>query len=135
MNIISRLTARLLAWHLKPADAQNYDFLDGLRGLAILLVIACHFLYVNPNSNIYVQFIGGIFAAGGCGVALFVCLSGYLVSLPCWKRKLAGKTPVVPTGYSQRRVFKIYPTLVVSILLFTLIYIGHDPSYLVAAAE
>jgi peptidoglycan/LPS O-acetylase OafA/YrhL len=137
MNIISRLTARFLAWHLKPTDAQNYDFLDGLRGLAILLVIACHFLYVNPHSNIYVQFIGGIFAAGGCGVALFFCLSGYLVSLPFWKRKLAGKTPVVPTGYSQRRFFKIYPPLVLSILLFTpiYIYIGHDPSYLVAAAE
>jgi len=137
MNVISRLTSRLLAWHLKPTETQNFDFLDGARGLAILLVVACHFLYVNPNANVYVRFIGGIFAAGGCGVALFFCLSGYLVSLPFWKLKRAGKTPVVPTGYGQRRFFKIYPPLALSILLFTpiYIYIGNDPSYLVAAVE
>jgi len=127
MHLISRLTTRLLAWHLKPSDAKNYDFLDGLRGLAILLVIGCHLVYVNPNSSGYVKFIGGIFGAGASGVTLFFCLSGYLVSLPFWKRKWANKIPVVPTGYVSRRFYKIYPPMALSILIFTPIYLYVEP--------
>ncbi len=78
----SRLTSRLLAWHLKPIDTQNYDFLDGLRGVAILLVLAAHALYIGVNSSIYVRFCGQLPSEGGCGVTLFFCLSGYLVSPP-----------------------------------------------------
>ena len=137
MNVLSRITNRFLTWHLKPTDTQNYDVLDGLRGLAILLVLACHLVYVNPKSNVYVNFIGGIFAAGSCGVTLFFCLSGYLVSLPFWKRKWLGKTPVIPQGYGQRRFFKIYPPLALSILLLTPVYVymSHDPSLFIPAVE
>jgi peptidoglycan/LPS O-acetylase OafA/YrhL len=90
--------------------------------MAILLVIACHLVYVNPHSNRAVLLVGGIFGAGTFGVPLFFSLSGFLISLPFWKRKLGCLPAAIPPGYGWRRFWKIYPPLALSLLLLTPIY-------------
>src|ERR1700733_7697099 len=105
------------AWHVNPSANREYDFIDGLRGIAILMVLACHFLYVNPNSGAGLRFIGGFLGACGHGVTLFFVLSGFLIAWPFWKRKVTGSGEVVPPGYVSRRFWKIYPPLAISVLI------------------
>jgi peptidoglycan/LPS O-acetylase OafA/YrhL len=130
-------SAWLDAWHVNPTLNKDYDAVDGLRGFAILMVLACHFLYFNPAASEKVRFIGGIFGAGYWGVTIFFCLSGFLISHPFWKRKLRGSQSVIPPGYFARRFWKIYPPLALSVLILTPIYIARsgDPAYLTTAAH
>jgi peptidoglycan/LPS O-acetylase OafA/YrhL len=125
------------AWHVNPTLNKDYDAVDGLRGLAILMVLACHFLYFNPAASEKVRFIGGILSAGYWGVTIFFCLSGFLISHPFWKRKIRNSDTVIPPGYFARRFWKIYPPLALSVLVLTPIYIvrSGDPVYLATAAQ
>jgi peptidoglycan/LPS O-acetylase OafA/YrhL len=124
-------------WHVNPSVNRDYDFIDGLRGIAILMVLVCHQLYTNPRSGPAVQFIGGLLAACGHGVAIFFALSGFLISWPFWKRKFAQSAKVVPPGYGWRRFWKIYPPLALSVVIFTPLYIliNQDWSYCAIAAK
>ena len=107
-------------WHVDPAVNRNYDFIDGLRGIAILMVIACHHFYVNPAAGPAVQFAGNLFGACGRGVVLFFALSGFLIAWPFWKRKVGQSPQVIPPGYARRRFWKIYPPLALSVIIFTI---------------
>ena len=125
------------AWHVNPSINKEYDLIDGLRGIAILLVVACHMVYVNPNSSSTVQFLGGLFSAGSNGVTVFFTLSGFLISWPFWKRKVNQSAQVVPPGYGWRRFWKIYPPLALSLVLLTPIYLlrTHDGSFIELALQ
>lgn len=127
----------LNAWHVNPSVNRDYDFIDGLRGIAILMVVCCHGIYVNPKSGPTTQFFGALISAGSGGVVLFYGISGFLISWPFWKRKFAMGKRVVPPGFAQRRFWKIYPPLVLSILVLTPVYVclGHDRSYIPIAAR
>ena len=127
----------LNAWHLDPGLNKNYDAIDGLRGLAILMVVACHLFYVNPVAGPLIQFVGGVVGAGTWGVTIFFTLSGFLISHPFWKRKVRGADQLIPPGYGWRRFWKIYPPLALSIVLLTPLYIArsHDPSFLTLAGQ
>jgi peptidoglycan/LPS O-acetylase OafA/YrhL len=83
------------------------------------------------------HFLGALAGAGGVGVKLFFALSGFLISWPFWKRKVARSEEVMPRGYARRRFWKIYPPLALSIVVFTPFYIArsHDWSYLPIAAQ
>ena len=115
--------AWLESWHVNPSVNKDYDFIDGLRGIAILLVVGCHFVYVNPNAGFWMQFIKNLFSAGSYGVTMFFALSGFLIGWPFWKRKFKRDATVVPPGYGWRRFWKIYPPLALTVILFTPIYI------------
>ncbi len=59
-----------------------YGFIDGLRALAILLVICHHMFYF---FGIYAIFsldslIGSIAEGGRCGVDIFFVISGFLIT-------------------------------------------------------
>jgi peptidoglycan/LPS O-acetylase OafA/YrhL len=128
----------LESWHVDPSANREYDFIDGLRGLAILMVVACHHLYVNPKSGPAVLFFGCVFGTSGLGVALFFTLSGFLIAWPFWRRKVNRAEQAIPPGYGWRRFWKIYPPLALSVLLLTPTYIlwhGDAPLYLHATMQ
>ena len=130
-------TSWLDAWHVNPSTNKDYDLIDGLRGIAILDVVICHLIYINPNAGRTIHFLGGLFSAANYGVVIFFTLSGFLIALPFWKRKLRPDKKPVPPGYFQRRFWKIYPPLALFVLLFTPIYIYrlHDWSFLNTASQ
>ncbi len=126
------------AWHVDPSANREYDFIDGLRGMAILMVLSCHYLYVNPKSGPAIHFLGSILGTLGSGVTLFFTISGFLIAWPFWKRKANRSASVVPPGYGWRRFWKIYPPLALSILLLTPTYIlwqGDATLFLQAASQ
>lgn len=125
------------SWHVSPSVNRDYDFIDGLRGIAILMVVIGHHFYINPNSSALMHSVGSVIGTGGCGVTLFYALSGFLIAWPFWKRKATGSEKIVPPGYLQRRFWKIYPPLALSILILTPFYIiiNSDWSYLAIAVK
>ena len=119
----------LNSWHVKPSGDSDYDLIDGLRGVAILMVVAHHLVYINPAYGLAVRIVGGFIRAGFWGVPIFFSLSGFLISMPFWKRKMKGSAQVVPAGYGWRRFYKIYPPLAFSILVLTPVYFFRSGDY------
>src|SRR3569833_2118837 len=119
-------------WHVSPSVNRDFDFIDGLRGIAILMVLVAHGFNFNPCERGPTYYLGHFTGAGASGVTLFYALSGFLISWPFWKRKISGAATSAPRGYAQRRFWKIYPPLALSLLLFVPVYICllSDWSYL-----
>ena len=78
---------------------RTINSLQGLRGIAILLIFASHYPFLR-NAN------GGnaLAWAGALGVELFVLLSGYLFAL---QNDLI--IPKVSTQYIKKKIGKFYP--------------------------
>jgi len=130
--------AWLDAWHVNPSANRDYDLIDGIRGIAILLVLFNHSIYINPKeTHSVILWISAMSSVGGQGVNIFFVLSGFLISWPFWKRKVKGAHRIVPPGYGWRRFFKIYPPLALSVLFFTPIYVAyfHEPSLVLTAFQ
>ena len=67
----------LKRWEITTSTGSHFDVLDGLRGMAILLVVAFHTLYVNPAWGFLARlFNWGIIQAGWMGVPVFLCCPG-----------------------------------------------------------
>lgn len=130
-------TSWLDSWHVSPSINKDYDVIDGLRGIAILMVVACHILYHDPSGGALERLIGGTIWAGGYGVTVFFALSGFLISLPFWKRKSQNAAQLMPPGYAKRRFWKIYPPLALSVLLLAPVYFLKfgDSSYFTIALK
>lgn len=123
---------------MDPSANRSFDFIDGLRGIAILMVIICHHFYVNPKSGPAIQFLGSLAGTFGNGVLLFFTLSGFLISWPFWRRKANRVDQIIPPGYGWRRFWKIYPPLALSVLFMTPLFItmmGQTPLFIRTAAE
>jgi len=125
------------SWHVDPTANRTYDFIDGLRGIAILMVLVCHSVYAREQHEPFPRYILAFTGTFGRGVDLFFTISGFLIAWPFWKRKTSQAPTIMPTGYGWRRFWKIYPPLALSVLLLTPVYIitqGHASDYLRAAA-
>ena len=83
------------------------------------------------------HYVEAVIGSGSHGVILFYALSGFLISWPFWKRKATNASKAVPQGYAQRRFWKIYPPMALSVLLLTPFYIStrSDWSYLSIGAK
>jgi peptidoglycan/LPS O-acetylase OafA/YrhL len=103
---------------------QHYDALDGLRGLAVFIVIASHLSLYGMDLVPWVPLRG----IGKSGVYLFFVLSAFLLT-----RLLLERTPAqfadarLWSAYAVRRVLRIWPLyLVVLALSWTLTRAGVD---------
>lgn len=108
----------LKRWEIKASTGSHFDVLDGLRGMAILLVVAYHTLYTNPAHGMLARVAGYIIAAGWMGVPVFFVLSGFLISYPFFQRRETDPQFWYQRGYIWRRTAKILPPFYLSILLF-----------------
>jgi hypothetical protein len=79
---------KLKRWEILPSTGGHLDVLDGLRGVAILLVVSYHALYTNPASGLLSRLAGDVFTAGWMGVPIFFVLSGFLISYPFFKGRV-----------------------------------------------
>lgn len=122
----------LKRWETATSTGSHFDVLDGLRGMAILLVVAFHTLYVNPDAGFFARlFNWAVIQAGWMGVPVFFVLSGFLISYPFFQRREEDPRAWYMRGYATRRAAKILPPFYLSILFFMGFYWlnYHDPAY------
>lgn len=107
-----------LSYHIKE--------LDGLRGLAILLVMIFHFTADIPANSQTMQAILKICAFGWIGVDLFFVLSGYLITGILLRTK--GSPHFFRNFYARRtvRIFPLYYGVLFIIFIF-LPFLGYLP--------
>src|SRR5699024_9452959 len=91
-----------------------------LRGLAALLVVFFHFRYY--LNDIYPDKELGdlLFQNGAFGVDLFFIISGFII---CYATRHPEQRPLL--SYGMKRFFRIYPLMVISLLVFYLLF-GED---------
>lgn len=82
------------------------ETLDGVRGLAILMVMLHHFTQVIPSGGAVVSGVRTFLYYGWCGVDLFFALSGFLIT-----RILLDtvRSSNYFSGFYARRVLRIFP--------------------------
>lgn len=84
--------------------------LDGLRGLACLLVFGVHFGQLSRlGGSAGVLDLGQWLANGNTGVALFFSLSGYVLSLPYWRAMQRTLPWPSASGFYRDRAARILP--------------------------
>lgn len=111
--------------------------LDGLRGIAILLVIAGHVAgnYQPLDDNLRRWLVA--FANAGAGVRLFFVLSGYLIT-HLLLQELAATGTLSLRDFYRRRTLRIFPAfyvyLLALVLLSLLLPLGVTPATFAAAA-
>jgi len=118
-----------------PSSGRHWDLLDGLRGLAILMVVVSHAIYSNPDGPQLLVWLSTFSGKGAYGVQMFFVLSGFLISYPFFAAKLKNSKTWYPSGYVARRCLKIFPPYYLTIVLLAVYYFGryHDTAYLHAA--
>lgn len=93
----------------------RFDYLDGFRGLACLMVV---FYHSAVNLGVAPWVIWGF-----TGVHLFFVISGFLLAMP-FMDGLAGTRAFPDTiSFWKRRFIRIYPPFLVSLIAFTLLRI------------
>ncbi|HWY32143.1 MAG TPA: acyltransferase [Candidatus Acidoferrum sp.] len=124
-------------WEIKSSTGKHFDVLDGLRGVAILMVVAFHTFYTNPESGVAVRAVAGLLGTGWMGVPIFFVLSGFLISYPFFREREKNARFWYQSGYAARRIGKIMPPFYLSIMIFTLYYCCRfsDAAYLYTGLE
>lgn len=93
-------------------ENQRYDYLDSLRGIAILGVILTHIPILVQPSSIHLNFLS---SSGQYGVQLFYIISGYTIALSYHRRNES------TARFYVRRFFRIAPMFYVAVLVYTII--------------
>ena len=114
---------------LKGAEARGIPTLDGMRGIAVLLVLAFHFAWTFPGDDptTAVTFMDKVAVrmhaalwSGWTGVDLFFVLSGYLITrglVTPSKRVLGSRLKM----FWMRRVLRIFPVYYAFIIVGSII--------------
>ena len=89
--------------------------LNGLRAVAILLVMFYHFRETSPEPFGHFSFVYWTFAYGWIGVDLFFVLSGFLITTILLNTR---ESPKYFQTFYCRRALRIFPIYCVAVLLF-----------------
>jgi peptidoglycan/LPS O-acetylase OafA/YrhL len=92
--------------------------LDGLRGIAILLVLSYHFFPFSPAHGFLGNWLNGIIRLGWSGVDLFFVLSGFLITGILFDSK-GGQNYF--RNFYARRTLRIFPLYYGMIILCTIV--------------
>ena len=101
--------------------------IDGLRFVAILSVVCFHIMgqtagrsgvpiIIQPRYDLLLKLIGG---NGDRGVPLFFVISGYILARPFLRQHRLGGRVVSLSGYFLRRITRLEPPYILSLLLYT----------------
>src|ERR1700740_458225 len=94
----------------RPNFRGHIPVLDGMRGIAVLLVIVYHSTFHNVKQSIETGSFNGVFSqffnVGWCGVDLFFVLSGFLITgILCDAKGASNYFP----KFWMRRILRIFP--------------------------
>ncbi|HEY1428941.1 MAG TPA: acyltransferase [Candidatus Tumulicola sp.] len=97
-------------------EPRRLGVLDGLRGIAVLLVLWYHVWEISflPAPVSWLQFVP---ETGFIGVTLFFYLSGFVIAYPFVREWLAGGPPQPWREFAWRRFIKIVPSYVLFIIV------------------
>ncbi len=90
----------------KTAFGGHLPALDGVRGLAILLVLLFHFVANTTATNRWEAAVNGVLSYGLLGVDLFFVLSGFLITGILYDSR---HDPAYFRSFYMRRVLRIFP--------------------------
>lgn len=99
-------------------DASRLDAIDGLRGIAIALVVAYHCTLVY---GVRFGAFDALARTGFLGVELFFALSGFCMLYPYARARFAGTAPPSWSTYASRRAMKIVPSYLLALGVFTVL--------------
>lgn len=106
---------------MAAAQQERFHFLDGIRGIAALMIVVHHSFSANVFAffrSLHMPLVGYYFQnTTGSGVDLFFVLSGIVLLRPYLRR--ARKLDVV--DYFRRRIKRIYPPYFVALLFGALV--------------
>jgi peptidoglycan/LPS O-acetylase OafA/YrhL len=125
-----RQTGRLHPGHLLPGTpfgpTRHIQALDGIRGIAILAVLILHFGPFFPHGA-FEHIVSAGIEFGWCGVDLFFCLSGFLITGILLRT--AGRPDYFRLFYA-RRFLRIFPAYYVFVGIAVLaVYAAHPFGY------
>jgi peptidoglycan/LPS O-acetylase OafA/YrhL len=103
---------------VSPAP-KRLDVFDGLRGIAILLVVWYHARLVSGQGA---GILSGFVDAGFLGVDLFFFISGFCLFFPYARAMFQKREAPGWQHFVERRALKIVPSYLFALGLFTLIY-------------
>jgi peptidoglycan/LPS O-acetylase OafA/YrhL len=99
--------------------SERLDILDGLRGLAILLVVWYHVWLVSGQAFGPFTFIA---QAGFLGVDLFFFISGFCLFYPYARASSTGRAQPSTRRFFERRFLKIVPSYLIALFAFVVVY-------------
>lgn len=104
-------------------SSRHLPTLDGLRGIAILAVLAMHFGIMTPL-NAFDRFVYAVGRNGWIGVDLFFVLSGFLITGILLDSR--GRAGALRAFYARRflRIFPLYYGLLVAIFVVAPLLVG-----------
>ena len=108
-------------------DSSRVPSLDGLRGVAITLVLLFHFTGPFTPDGAASRLVAKILGAGWTGVDLFFALSGYLIT----KRLIAyrGTASERLLTFYRNRFLRIFPLYYLFLIVYSMIVRVALPSY------
>lgn len=101
-------------------EPKKYEYIDSLRGIAILLVIIVHIGTVLDNTTLFFpedSILHKIIGSGGYGVQLFFIVSAYTLTMSYYNRI---DEPHKTRNFFIRRFLRIAPMYYLAIIYFTL---------------
>ncbi|HEX7558788.1 MAG TPA: acyltransferase [Usitatibacter sp.] len=106
------------------SEIGNLPALDGLRGVAVLWVIAFHaFVLRKDLGDPWIDlaasstWLGPVIGSGYLGVDLFFLLSGFLLALPWFVHAIRGQPPPSAREFYARRARRILPAYYAQLVL------------------
>jgi len=108
---------------------QRFESLQGLRGVACLMVVAYHIARAETGYGLGFSPCKPVLWFGYAGVDLFFVLSGFIIAATC--RNDLGRPGKLPS-YLFRRVWRIFPTYWVALILSAGVYAVLAPVPLIA---
>jgi peptidoglycan/LPS O-acetylase OafA/YrhL len=100
----------------RTTDGGRLDYIDGLRAVAVLLVMLFHARVHTPG-----VVLDHFFLEGTHGVDLFFVLSGFCLSMPTLQKlRREGSMRFDLVGFAAKRFLRIVPPYAVAVLAFAL---------------
>lgn len=120
----------------EPRFTGHMPALDGVRGLAVLLVLLDHFIAGTTATNAIERAVTWAFAYGNVGVGLFFVLSGFLITGILFDSR---DDPRYFQNFYMRRVLRIFPlyyaVVVAVVVLAPLVPAWRDSTHLAEIHE